>query len=212
MFLENDAKERAYLDDYMIPLFERVFKIKIKGRYFNRKGIKNIYGFYVCSKRLVEILDSFGVACKHDNIRVPNAIMQNKKLWTSFLRGYLDNDGYLSFYTYYGRYNYYPRIGFTTVSKNLAEDVIFMIRNLGFDGSYWVSPIKGKARLAPHRFEIKGLKNLKRWVKVVGFSNVGKLTRYEIWKRFGFCPTNISLSERVKILNGEIDPNIYRPS
>ena len=87
-----------------------------------------------------------------------------------------------------------------------------MLKELNFNGSYWISPIKRKMKLPAHRFEMKGIKNLEKWMNEIGFSNFGKFSRYLIWKKFGFCPTNISLSERVKILNGAINPNIYRPN
>ncbi|MFC1697881.1 hypothetical protein ACFL1H_06085, partial [Nanoarchaeota archaeon] len=50
------------------------------------------------------------------------------------------------------------------------------------------------------------IKNLFKWLGLVGINNSIKFTRFLIWKKHGFCPTNITFSQRLKILNDFLDP------
>ena len=60
-----------------------------------------------------------------------------------------------------------------------------------------------------HQIDINGKNNINTWFKVIGFNSSKHLTKYEIWKKFGFCPPNTNIVERRKILKGEIDINSY---
>ena len=98
--IETSSEERPYMEEYVIPLFNDIFKTSVKGRYFNRNGFQNTFGFYACSKELVNFFDQLEVACKHNVIRVPSVIRKSTQheIITSFIRGYVDTDGCLSFY------------------------------------------------------------------------------------------------------------------
>ena len=52
---------------------------------------------------------------------------------------------------------------------------------------------------------ISGKENLKKWMKFIGFSNEKHLTKYLIWKKFGFCPPNTTLKQRLLILNDKMN-------
>gem|GEM_PF-3284239 len=43
----------------------------------------------------------------------------------------------------------------------------------------------------------------------IGFKNPSKFAKYEIWRRFGFCPTNLSYVQITQILNNQLDPNVF---
>jgi len=43
------------------------------------------------------------------------------------------------------------------------------------------------------------------WMQLVGMKNEVKLSRYRIWKKFGFCPTNLTFLQRSEILKGNLD-------
>ena len=40
-------------------------------------------------------------------------------------------------------------------------------------------------------------------MKLIGFKNIRQSTKYEIWKKFGFCPAKINLKERLELLHEE---------
>jgi len=37
----------------------------------------------------------------------------------------------------------------------------------------------------------------------IGFNNPVHITKYQIWKKFGFCPPNTNLQHRIRILDDE---------
>ncbi|MBI2106952.1 hypothetical protein HYT57_03130 [Candidatus Woesearchaeota archaeon] len=47
------------------------------------------------------------------------------------------------------------------------------------------------------------------WFNEIGFNSSKHLTKYDIWKRFGFCPPYTNILERQKILDETIDVNSY---
>ena len=212
LFIETSSEERIYIDDHLIPLFDNVFGVNLKGRYFNRNGFRNTYGFYICSKKLVTFLKSFELGCSHNIIRIPRIVRKSKNrgIWKSFVRGYIDTDGCLSFYRPNGKSRHtYPRIHVNSTSKMLIKDFRFLLENIGFRGSYWKTAVFNKCINTPHRYELKGTAMLEKWIKDIGFGNVVKLSKYLVWKKYGVLPPYTSHKERIKMLNGYINPVKY---
>jgi hypothetical protein len=171
-------------------------------------GIKNTYGFYICSKKLAFFFKELEASDNHNNIRIPSIIRKNKKLWPRFLKGLFDTDGCLGFDKKHKIKHYYPRIHLASSSLKLINDVKKILVELSYTGCQsYAKNTKPGSKL--HRFEFKGIEKIERWMKEIGFGNFGKYSRYLIWKKFGFCPTYISLAERIKILENKIDPNKY---
>ncbi len=52
---------------------------------------------------------------------------------------------------------------------------------------------------------ISGTEMLERWMDLIGTKNPVKLTRYLVWKKFGFCPPHTTLQQRKDILNDKLD-------
>jgi hypothetical protein len=64
---------------------------------------------------------------------------------------------------------------------------------------------KKKNEFRKHFISISGSDGLERWMRVVGIKNNVKLSRYFIWKKYGFCPSKTTFKERKDILNGKLD-------
>lgn len=200
----NVKEERTYYDNYVIPLFSSVFKIDIKGKVFSSKGT---YGFVIRQRRIVEFLHRLGFPYgkKAHVVRVPKFIFSGgERLFTSFLRGYFDTDGTLNF-DKRGKYHNYPRIILKTISKPLFLDIKKMLLKLDFH--FYTDTYKPKkpTEKPQYRIWIYGKHNLLKWMKLIGSKNPSKFTRFEIWKRFGFCPSHTSYKERIAILKGKIN-------
>lgn len=204
--VEGGKEEKEYIDERVAPLFSKVFRIKPNVRFFDRHGKKNDdYGMLIHSKKIVEFFASFNLSTNHDYIQVPKIILKNKKLWSHFLRGYFDTDGYINFFTHNGVYNSYPRIGANTVSKKLAIQIVWMLRELGFTVSFWsYQPKKGNRKII-YRFEMKGKNNLDKWFHEIRFANYSKISRYLVWKKYGFCPSYTTSQQRKDILNKKLN-------
>jgi len=127
--ISGNIEEQTYYDKHVIPLFERVFNIKIKGRFFPHR---NTYGFVVRIPEIIMLVHDLGFPYgnKSTIVSIPNFIFGDKSLEKGFLRGYFDTDGCLTFQKKYGgrgppfertKHHVYPRIMFSTVSNNLAN-------------------------------------------------------------------------------------------
>lgn len=212
LFIETAAQERVYIDRHLIPLFNRVFGTKLKGRFFNRNGVNNTYGFYICSNPLVNYLGEFGLNCYHNYIRVPEIIRESndRKLFASFIRGYFDTDGCISFYKPNKTLRHtYPRIQINSTSESLIKDYKRMVEFIGLKGSYWKTKVFRKQKSVPHRYEIKGKGMLDKWMNVIGMANEIKMSKYLVWREFGVLPPYTTHNERVKMLKGYINPQKY---
>ena len=51
-----------------------------------------------------------------------------------------------------------------------------------------------------------GEKNLKLWMDKINFNNFKHLSKYLIWKQYGFCPPKTNLKQREEILSEKLDP------
>ncbi len=56
-----------------------------------------------------------------------------------------------------------------------------------------------------YRVIMNGVDRLNKWMNIIGSRNFSKFSRYLIWKKFGFCPTNLTLKQREGILKDKID-------
>ncbi len=205
--ISGSLEEKGYYDDHVIPLFNRVFALDIKGRYFSRGS----YGFVCYKKGVRETLINFGFPSgkKSVSVKVPEIILNSgdKILISRFLRGLFDTDGNLSFRKCYGKYNefktkhhHYPTINITTVSAQLKEDVNFMLKQLGIEHFVYGYQPKDLRDSYKYMVIINGVNRLTKWMNLIGMKNPVKLSRYNIWKKFGFCPTNTTLKQREELL------------
>lgn len=147
---------------------------------------------------------------KARSVKVPQVIIQSrdKETYSKFLRGLFDTDGCLNFSKRYAEgyvlfkriHHIYPRIFLSTVSMDLANDVAKMLDFL--DIHYWRQvhdwPEENWSR--SFRIRIRGEEMLRKWIEKIGFKNPVQLTRYELWKRTGFCPPDTTLEERIQML------------
>lgn len=199
--IECSSYERKLIDDNVIPLIKSVFDIRAKGKYFNRKGIKNTCGILITSKELANSLAQFGVAVKHDVISVPKQVLDSKdrKVKSRFLRGYIDTDGCFSFIKKNNKFRY-PRLHVSSVSEELMNQIAEIFRELGFRGSLWTMKLGKKCKLPLHRFEMKGNDMIKKWYDEIGTKNPSNMSKYILWSKTGECKTNTTYEDRLELL------------
>lgn len=213
--ISGNTEERKYYDDHVIPLINKVFNLNIKGRFFSR----GTYGFVIWNKQIGPLLHELGFPYgkKSKIVQIPESILksENKELYCRFLRGLFDTDGCLTFQKRYGKnyilfkkkYNYYPVISISTVSEILSKQVSLVLDKLKID--HFIHDYQPKDIRDSYRYitVISGPDRLEKWMNLIGTKNPSKLSRYLIWKKFGFCPTNLSFKQREEIINNKI--NLY---
>ena len=224
-YLRNDGKrkeldisgnyeEKEYYDFHVIPLFNKFFKVQTKGKYFPHR---NTYGFVIRNPNIIKFMHKLGFPYgnKSLNLKLPSFILENQSFKLRFLRGYFDTDGHLGFAKKYGQSyakfkrtrHCYPRLMFSTVSKPLANNLKKIFNELNFNYVHFHYMPKKSTENLRYRFDINGVSNLKKWIHSIGIKNPTKYSRFLIWKKHGFCPTNITYPQRLNILKGLLDPN-----
>ena len=213
----NLTEDREHYDNYIIPLFNKEVMIPL----FKRKvGIvsnknKGFYGLSVQSIKIEKNLNWIGIpsGVKRE-LFIPYWIKNNKKNSISFLRGLFDTDGTVCCQKNYSIKN--PllhtkiKIDITITSKNLIKEVSIILNRLRIKNLI-KKPYKWKNKnwRVFHRVTIDGGINVINWFKIIGSKNPKHITKFDVWKRFGYCPPYTNLIERKEMLKKGVIPDFY---
>ena len=175
----NAITDYDYFNKYLVDLIK-----KITGKSLAIKYRKDCNGIFVRFKFKAlayffhEELDfPFG---KKGEISICQKICQNSTFLKEALIGFFDTDGSLYFTKNdYKKIRSYPIIELSTHSKKLLNQFEKIMSNLGF--KYVISHYKDSLRL-------HGKKNLLRWFRFFGSNHPDKLSKYEFWRKYGYCP------------------------
>lgn len=212
--ISGSVEEIDYYNNHVKSLFEAFFNLKVNTRLFPHR---NTYGFVIRDKKIIEFVHKLGFpyGSKSAVVRIPKKILEseNSLLHTRFLRGLFDTDGNINFKKRYGNYidfkkthHVYPVITLSTTSVGLAEDIIVLLNKLTIRFSFFIETKSRKPTENPsHRIMINGVAGVEKWMQMIGMKNEIKSSRYEIWKRFGFCQPFTTFEQRKSILNGDLD-------
>lgn len=204
----DPKEEKLFYDNIIIPTKNKIFKMSLKARPLGDGS----YGVMTSSKPLVYFYHrvvGLPLAPKI-HITIPSLVLNSRKdIIISCIRGIFDTDAILYFRKKRKEINHYPSIQLESISKRLIDDLMGLLKSM--DINCCVVHTKrpptayGYVRIS-HRIYIEGKKKLDKWMKVIGFKNLKHFTKYKIWKRFGFCPSHTTLEDRIKILEGKLDP------
>lgn len=216
--ISGGVDEKEYYDCHVVPLFEKVFNINIKPKFFPQR---HTYGFVIRDKEIIEFMHSLGFPYgkKTFIVKVPDFVLDSRSLDIiyRFIRGVFDTDGCLTFGKRAGGgyrpelkiKHYYPVISLSICSEPLCSDVKSLFDKTGFNCRSRIQKTKAKNESDKYQLYLRGVPNLENWINNIGFKNTSKFSRYKIWKKFGFCPTNLTFEQRRQILNNELDPNMF---
>ena len=124
------------------------------------KKPRNCIDVYAYSNSLENLMGwKVGQGSKYkQRVRVPKEIKQDKKLTIACLRGLMQTDG--SIYNDRG----YIMVQFVTIIPTLEEDVVEMIKSLGYHPHSYKIPVS-KPRKA--RYNIRVSKNTKKFIETI---------------------------------------------
>ena len=217
--ISGSYEEKVYYDNHVIPLFNQEFNLSIKGRFFPSR---RTYGFVIRDRFVINKFKEFGFPSgkKSLSVTIPQFILssKNSEVKPRFIRGLFDTDGCLSFinrsgyktYSEFKRtYNYYPTITINSISKKLIISLIKLLED--FDFTYHTAKYTYKEKNWNTKYTIflSGIFNLSNWIDKINIKNPVKMSRYLVWKKFGFCPTNIDYNQRINILKGKLNPYLF---
>lgn len=188
----NLREELIYYENFIVPLYFKLFNLQPQVRQNKTKNecrvtIKSKAVFYFKNKFL-----QLPVGEKV-TIRVPKSILANREFIKSCLRGMLDTDGSLDV----SRKNSL-HMTLSTFSKPLFNDLKDIFAMLNFKYAY-------------HKKDAKSLefsldtKNSLRYLEEIKSHNISIISKYGVWKEFGYCPFRIHTEERLAVLKGKID-------
>lgn len=215
----NIHADRGLYDNVLKTLFLKEFDIEVRP---HEKRSNSVYGFYVCNKMVIEKFRNLGfpIGKKTYSVKVPEIIYnsKNKEVMGAFIRGFFAGDGCLNFDKKRGKaqkilkiIHTYPRLQIKCVSRTLVEQLKNMLIKIGLTSFIGEKKSKKENECTSYMLEIDGAERLDRWVKEIGFSNPNHSTRYEIFKRWAFVPSNTTYAQRLSILKGELDPWSFYP-
>lgn len=212
----NPSEDKDYYDKNIVPIVSHLI-VPVKAGNFPYWGV---YGIGIYKKDLVKEVLSWGLlkGKKVDVVSIPSWIKSSSlKIKMAFLRGIFDTDGSIfaqKDYTKYSdsfnsRYHTKARIRITSISKKLIDELATILSSLNF--RYTIR--SRDAGFRHHRnnntsyyLEINSIKDVHRFFKQIKSKNPKHITKYKIWKRFGFCPPKTTLSQRKDILKNSLDP------
>jgi len=210
----NLTEEYDWYMNYLIPIIKKLFNIDCKIQE-DRRIKRSMIRIYFRSKSILTFLNKtigLPLGNKAGHTFPKTIIKAPQKIKINFLKGMGDTEFSLSFKIKgkNGRHEY-PTIAYGTSSIPLAKDINSMLNHFGFDTHARFNFIAYRYNI-PHianYITLNGSRNLELWMKKVGFTSPKHLTKYKIWKKFGFCPPHTTLLERRAILNGELDVNSF---
>lgn len=208
------TEDYEYYLSCVAPLLEQTFGIGTRIEQFNTWVFIRIHSLALYT--FFHYVIRLPVGKKATKAWIPRSIFQSsEEIMFSFLRGLADTDFSLTFQKKHKEIHYYPILKISVASKQLIRDLEDMLTSLGFKvhtefdrGQY--DKRTNKIYIKNYLF-LNGNKNLEKWMKLIGFHNPKHLTKYLIWKRYGFCPPRTTLKERCLILNGKLNIHNLKP-
>lgn len=172
--------ERTFYTEVIGPAFKRVFGIFPEMRLYD-KG--TTFGFRVFSKALVRYLHGLGlpIGPKWHSLHIPACVREERLLSVVFLRGLFDTDGCITFKRRYRMNPYYPVISLATRRGRFAREVVDMLELLGLNAVYSRFRVNDerftRGFTITNRIELNGVRNLQRWMRIIGFASPKHLRR-----------------------------------
>lgn len=160
--------DKDYLIDYVKPLIEWLFRLKVSVRYFKNKNAIYLESH---SKELITFLEGKGFHPGNkikNKLRIPYWIEENSKFLALCIRGLFDTDG--SVYKITNQNSY--QINITNYNLGLLKDVRNGLLSLGI-GCSKIS--KGNSLYVTKKSE------LRKFLKLIGFNNLRHLNKIKSW-------------------------------
>jgi len=195
-------EEKEVYGNHIIKLVKKLYKPKHIGLGINQKGT-NCYRITIVSKEMFDAKKKLGlVPGPKYKIYVPVKILKSRRFFCSFMRGLFDTDGTLYFEKKRRDINYYPKIKIEMESKNVILHCANKLKKLKFNVSTSFNCIQRKEgkEFTTHRLVISGSNGLEKWMQLIGSNNLKHTTKYDVWKRFGYCPSYTTIVQRQRLM------------
>jgi len=205
----HQTNDKSWYDNVLVPLKKKLFNLQLSaknypdGTYAIQFRSKAVVCFY--SKCL-----GLPLGNKCEKADIPKIILNAGLPYAlSCISGIFDTDFTIAFKNKNNTVHAYPLIELKTKSACLVKTISKILNCVQiphstgdcsrFDKRF------GKI-IESHSLTISGRANIARWFDIVGSRNPNYLSKYLLWKRFGFCPPHLTYPQRKGILDGNKNP------
>ncbi|MDD5148510.1 MAG: LAGLIDADG family homing endonuclease [Candidatus ainarchaeum sp.] len=205
----HQINDRKWYETVLIPLYKKLFNLKLVGK----KCSDGTYAIQFRSKAIVTFYNKcmgLPLGSKSTIVDIPKIVLDSGLESTlACISGVFDTDFYLGFKNKNKTVHSYPVIDLRTNSPYLAKTISNVLNKIGISNS--TGPTKqfdkrnGKIS-EEYYVTTRGRKNVDKWFELIGSRNPNYFSKYLIWKKFGFCPPNLSYPERKEVLEGRKNP------
>jgi len=156
------------------PIFRNLYGINISLR---EMPSTRVFGFQIWNDELVTFKKNLGLplGIKVD-VTIPEALLLDKKLIKSVIRGIFDTDGCIYLQKKYGKL--YPRLEIQTISPKLADQLLRLFNQIGLRATKnsWQSN-QGNRKII-YNISIRGIEMLHRFMKEIDPKNPKHIRKY----------------------------------
>lgn len=208
----HPLNDRNWYDNVLVKLYKNLFNLPLSpktgsdGTYFVAFRSKVILGFY---NRVIGL--PFGK--KSGTISIPKIILaSNLQNILACISGVFDTDFCIRFKRQNKNVHHYPIVDIKTKSLSLVQTISSILDRIKISystGDCSNFDVRVGKVCEKYFLTISGKKNVTKWFELIGSRNLNHLSKYLIWRKFGFCPPKLNLSERQKILDGTTNPVSY---
>ena len=190
--------DEEYFQNFIIPLMHKLYRIYPSTyKYRDRRSLELHYQ----SKGLIFFKRSLGLPLgKKENLKIPD-IVKNSKCKLDLIRGLFDTDGSLFFRKRNKKVNYYPCISISNKNRIFIQEITKLLNKKGFDVT--MSTEKSKCSngtlCVNTKLNINGKNSLLKWMKLIGTSHPKNLTKFSLWRKYGYIPKGIKPWERIEL-------------
>ncbi len=85
----------------------------------------------------------------------------------------------------------------------------FSLSKLGIKNIMRIQNNQQKNRQKAYHIEVSNKPNVDKWFELIGSNNPKHITKYFVWKKYGFCPPHSTLEMRNRFLKDELNPNTF---
>jgi len=211
--LRGDAvSDREHYETFIIPLCNELIGFPILGRgvstVFDKK--LNSFGISFQSNKIACFFENLGVPVGvKEELKIPEWILQNLDFSKAFVRGLFDTDGGISFKRNNTAKSRLPKVGIIKIistSKTLISDCSTILSSMEIKHYF---RIQKKFNGNKNAFFVSIYKpHINKFMQTIGSHNPKHLKKFEIYEKFGFCPSRTTPEQREQILKGLLDPLI----
>ena len=142
---------------------------------FKTRKNENTVDLFIFKRNIINYLLDLGLkkSPKWNRAIIPKSFL-NREFGKFVLRGYFDTDGSLVVANNNG--TIYPRLEMKISPSPMQKQFIQLLKIYGFNfGVYQI----GRSKV---RIQMNGKTELRKWVKLIGFSNIKHLNKYQKFK------------------------------